>query len=144
MSTIAEKQLATAKALFDGYNEYTADAVLRVRAPECVHAIWPTSLNRPSKTNDEYREFFGPLQKLMKNYEVKIHKIINDAENHMLALYATGRGESAAAPYQGEYVFFLTFTEDGEKITLIEQFVDSAFAQSYLVKVREYNEKNAA
>ncbi|KAJ3496566.1 hypothetical protein NLG97_g2574 [Lecanicillium saksenae] len=144
MTTLREKQEATARALFDGYNQYEAEAVLAPRAPECIHSWWPTSMKRPSKTNDEFRQFFKPMEKTMKNYRCKIHKIINDPETHTLALYATGTGESAAAPYQGEYCFFLTFTEDGEKITRIEQFVDSAFAYNYLAKVKEYNEKHSS
>lgn len=70
MATLRQKQEATARQLFDGYNEYKADAVLKPRAPECIHSWWPTSMKRPSKTNDEFREFFVPMEKTMKNYKV--------------------------------------------------------------------------
>ena len=70
MPSVAENQVSTAKALFEGYNEYTADAVLRARADNCIHVILPTTLNRPSKNNKEYREFFGPLQSIMYKFEV--------------------------------------------------------------------------
>lgn len=77
--SVAENQIRTAKALFEGYNEYTADAVLRVRADECIHVILPTTLNRPSKNNEEYREFFGPLQKIMHRFEVRLVSLLDSA-----------------------------------------------------------------
>lgn len=159
--SVAENQIRTAKALFEGYNEYTADAVLRVRADECIHVILPTTLNRPSKNNEEYREFFGPLQKIMHRFEVRliyllssarthshnrqttIHKIVNDPEQHMAAVHASGVGDSPVAPYKNEYAFFLTFNEAGDKITRIEEFVDAQFSQSFLAKVKEYQQKQA-
>lgn len=71
MPSVAENQIATTKDLFQGYNEYNADAVLRSRADNCIHVILPTTLNRPSKNNEEYREFFGPLQKIMHKFQVR-------------------------------------------------------------------------
>lgn len=157
--SVAENQIRTAKDLFEGYNEYTADAVLRARADNCIHVILPTSLNRPSKNNEEYREFFGPLQGIMHRFQVRlvfllisagihshdgqttIHKIVNDPENHTAAVHASGVGDSPVAPYKNEYAFFLTFNETGDKITLIEEFVDAQFSQSFLAKVKEYQQK---
>ncbi|KAJ5306863.1 hypothetical protein N7508_005878 [Penicillium antarcticum] len=141
MPSVAENQIRTAKDLFEGYNEYTADAVLRSRADNCVHYILPTSLNRPSKTNEEYREFFGPLQKVMHRFETTIHRIVNDPENHCAAVHASGIGESPVAEYKNEYAFFLEFNETGDKITKIEEFVDAAFSKNFLAKVLEWQAK---
>lgn len=66
---------------------------------------------------------------------------MNDPEHHMAAVHASGVGDSPVAPYKNEYAFFLTFNETGDKITRIEEFVDAQFSQSFLAKVREYQQK---
>lgn len=70
MSTVAENQVKTMYSLFEGYNEYTVEGVMRARADGCTHAILPTSLNRPTKTNDEYAEWFANLRGHMRSFKV--------------------------------------------------------------------------
>lgn len=47
------------------------------------------------------------------------------------------------APYKNEYVFFLEFNEGGDRVTKIEEFVDSAFGKEFLGKVLEYNKTHS-
>ena len=67
---------------------------------------------------------------------------MNDPEHRQLVCYASGVGESPVAPYVNEYVFFLNFDETGEKITRIEEFVDSGFARDFLAKALEYKARH--
>lgn len=49
-----------------------------------------------------------------------------------------GSGETAFMPYRNEYAFFLAFSEDGEKVERIEEFLDSKFATEWFEKMHEY------
>lgn len=69
--SLAEKQIATAKEFVNGYNEWTAEGLLRARSDDCVHAVLPVSMNRPPRTNAEYKLFFGNLEPLMKEFKVR-------------------------------------------------------------------------
>lgn len=71
---VAENQIKTMHALFEGYDQYTVDGVMRARAPECTHGILPKSLGRETKTNEEYAEFFKGLAPIMKKFKVPIHR----------------------------------------------------------------------
>lgn len=44
---------------------------------------------------------------------------------------------TAVGPYKNEYVWFLTFSEDGKSITKITEFLDSKGASEVVVKLRE-------
>ncbi|GAD98459.1 hypothetical protein PTT_17281 [Paecilomyces variotii No. 5] len=142
MTTIAENQVRAMHELFKGYDEYTVEGVMRARAPECTHGILPKSLGRETKNNEEYSQFFAAIAPIMKTFKVTVHRIVNDPEHRELVCYASGVGESPVGLYKNEYVFFLNFNETGEKITKIEEFVDSAFAKEYLAKVLEYKKNN--
>lgn len=69
--SLAEKQIATAKEFVNGYNEWTAEGLLRARSDDCVHAVLPVSMNRPPRTNAEYKLFFGNMEPLMKDFKVR-------------------------------------------------------------------------
>lgn len=66
------------------------------------------------------------------------HKIVNDPEQHMAVVHATGAAETIVGPYRNEYAFFMTFNEDGSKVVRVEEFVDSAFSNGFFAKVQEY------
>lgn len=70
--SIADNQIRAMHALFEGYDEYTVEGVMRARAPECTHGILPKSLGRETKTNQEYSEFFKGLAPIMKKFKVNL------------------------------------------------------------------------
>lgn len=41
-------------------------------------------------------------------------------------------------PYRNEYAFFLAFSEDGEKVERVEEFLDSKFSTEFFEKMQEY------
>lgn len=67
----AEAQEKTAEAFIDGYNEFTVEGVLRVRADDCVHVMLPASLARPERTNAVYGKFFKGITTVMKDFKVR-------------------------------------------------------------------------
>ncbi|KAF2174248.1 hypothetical protein M409DRAFT_49108 [Zasmidium cellare ATCC 36951] len=137
-SSVAAKQLATAQKFVDGYNEWTAQGVVRARSDDCVHAVLPVSLNRPPRTNADYKLFFGNVEPHMSDFHMKVVKIVNDPEQKMAVVHATGNGETPFMPYRNEYAFFLAFSEDREKVERIEEFLDSKFTTEFFQKMQEY------
>lgn len=90
MSSVAAKQRATAERFINGYNEWTVEGLLGARSDDCVHAMLPVSLNRPPRTNADYKLFFGNLETHMSAFHMKIVKIVNDPEQKMAVVHATG------------------------------------------------------
>ncbi|EME42052.1 hypothetical protein DOTSEDRAFT_174856 [Dothistroma septosporum NZE10] len=136
--SLAEKQIETAKAFVEGYNEFTVEGLLRARSNDCVHAVLPVSLGRPPRTNNDYKMFFGNLQETLKNFKMTIHKIVNDVDQHMAVVHASGSGETPFAHYNNEYAFFLHFSDTGDKVDRIEEFVDSKFSSEFFGKMQDY------
>jgi ketosteroid isomerase-like protein len=43
-------------------------------------------------------------------------------------MHASSTADTKIGPYANEYALFLTFTEDGKKVTRFEEFVDSGYS----------------
>ncbi|KAK4613360.1 hypothetical protein CLAFUW4_09160 [Fulvia fulva] len=76
---------------------------------------------------------FGNLKETLKDF-----RIVNDADQHMAVVHASGSGETPFAHYSNEYAFFLHFNETGEKVDRIEEFVDSKLSADFFGKMADY------
>lgn len=69
---LATNMRATTEAFvhaFDG--QWTVEAAMAPRAPECEHTILPSSLGMPRRNNDEWAANFSRIAGLVR--EAKVH-----------------------------------------------------------------------
>jgi ketosteroid isomerase-like protein len=64
--------------------------------------------------------------------------IVYDTGARKVAFHATSEAKSPIGLYSNEYAWFLQFNESGEKITKIEEFVDSAYITEFLAKLNPH------
>jgi ketosteroid isomerase-like protein len=69
---------------------------------------------------------------------VVVHKEVHDAKAHRSVIHASSTANTRIGPYGNEYALFLTFTEDGEKISNIEEFVDTAYSAKFFEKLGDF------
>jgi hypothetical protein len=65
---------------------------------------------------------------------------VHDSARGTAAVYATSQADT---PFPGEkwtneYAIFLSFSEDGTKVSRLEEMMDSAFYQSFVPKFQRY------
>ena len=58
----AETMKATADAWLTGFKNWDVEALVAPRADDCIHEIYPTTLEIPPSTNADFRAFFEPLK----------------------------------------------------------------------------------
>ena len=56
----------------------------------------------------------------------------------MSVLHLRDTAQSPIGPYDNEYMFVLSFTQDGRKITKIEEFLDSANCNDFFGKIEKW------
>lgn len=57
-------------------------------------------------------------------------------------MYASSKGALPWGPWQLEYAMFITFSEAGDKVAVLEEMLDSAFLQDFGPKFAQYLEEN--
>lgn len=96
------------------------------RAPECRQQALPYSMGKPAKNNAGYQKYFETIIPLFLDFTATIHAEFHDAEARTSITHASSKAITRIATYSNEYALFLSSTEDGKKITKIDDFVDSA------------------
>ncbi|KAH8678504.1 hypothetical protein BX600DRAFT_431778 [Xylariales sp. PMI_506] len=128
---VSSKLLETALAQIEAYNKWDLDTILSLRTKDCIQQILPASLERPPRTNDEYREYFGTFIPLFKNYNLEVLDTVVDQTAHKVALHAKSTADTPLGPYTNEYMLFFYMTEDDSLINKVVEFVDSASSKQF-------------
>lgn len=71
-----------------------------------------------------------------------VHQM-HDGDAATAVLHVRTTADSAIGPYTNEHVMFFTFTDDGKKLTKLQDFMDSAFVRDYQPRFKAYISKQA-
>ncbi|KAF2820783.1 hypothetical protein CC86DRAFT_386832 [Ophiobolus disseminans] len=129
-------QKITAQTFIDAYNAWDIEAIMGYRSPECQQQALPSSMGKPAKNNAEYRRYLEKIIPLFLNFTVTVHEEFHDAEVRTSIIHASSRAITKIGTYSNKYALFLSFTEDGKKITKIDEFVDSAYSAQFFGKLK--------
>jgi len=125
----------TALAAVQGFNDWTIEAILAPRAPDCTHHVLPATIGRPPMTNEQFQGLLVMMIPKFKRFTVTIRDLIEDSESNKVVIWATSAGETVSGePYGNEYMLMLHFNETGDKVTRFMEFVDSAYTLGLLPK----------
>ncbi|TKA65024.1 hypothetical protein B0A55_10565 [Friedmanniomyces simplex] len=131
MADLLDNMKRTAKAVVDGYNKWDIDAIMAVRADNCIHHVLPKSLGREPRNNEDYRKYFASIMPLFKDFTIWSENEIYDVQAKKAALHMSSTATTPIGDYSNEYAIFFTFTEDGTKLTQMDEMVDSAYSGKF-------------
>lgn len=98
------------------------------------------SLGRPVMDNAAYRQYFGAMMPLFKNFTPVVHQLVEDESANTVAIWCSSTAETVIGPYTNEYVLVLHFTEAGDKVEKFVEFVDTEYSKSFFGRLRKYVE----
>lgn len=69
-----------------------------------------------------------------------MREIVHDVARGTAAVYATSQADTPIPDekWTNEYTIFISFTEDGTKVSRLEEMVDSAFYRDFFPKMQQY------
>lgn len=69
-----------------------------------------------------------------------MREIVHDVARGTAAVYATSQADTPlpGEKWTNEYTIFISFTEDGTKVSRLEEMVDSAFYRDFFPKMQQY------
>lgn len=138
MSPTRERLLETSNLFIQEYNKWTLDSILTTRSPSCIHHVAPASLACPSRNNAEFAEFVGPLLSVFQDFRFNIvddKETLIDVDKRKVYLHLRSHANTDVGPYENEYCFVLSITEDGDKVDEILEVVDSAYTLGFLKRL---------
>ncbi|KAL8840724.1 MAG: hypothetical protein Q9170_001242 [Blastenia crenularia] len=129
--------LETVDAFVSAYNSWDMEAIMDVRAPDCMNLIFPVSLGLGPMNNKQYFTYFNSSLAAFQNFHLEIRDVTIDETARKVVLNATSTASTAVGEYQNEYILTLHMTEDGRKIAKFEEFVDSKYSADFMPKLRK-------
>ena len=132
------KLLRTAIAAVDGFNTFTAQAIIAPFTPTATHQILPFSLQRPEWSNEGYIEYLKPILTEFKNFKLTLVDAVEDQTRNKVVLHATSRADTPVGEYRNEYMAIMQMTDDQEKIVSERIFSDATVVTGFLTKFRDY------
>ncbi|MCJ1272203.1 hypothetical protein MMC22_012111 [Lobaria immixta] len=122
------------------YEKLDADGIIAPRLPDCIHLLHPKSTGYPPMDNTALRRFTEEYFPHLENFKFIVHNIITDTESKQVVFRASSTADTFFGPYMTEYVFILHATEDGTKLKMVEEFLDSLTSTEAVGKIRAAQE----
>ena len=83
----------------------------------------------------------GKILLAMRNFQMTVGDSdwIEDTVSGRIVVQATGKAETAAGPYFGNYILILSFDSAGEKLTKVVEMVDSKTVLDFFPALKARN-----
>lgn len=94
--------------------------------------------------NASFRQYFGGIMPLFKNFTPTIHQLVEDEKANTIAIWCSSTAETPIGPYGNEYVLVLHFNEAGDKVEKFIEFVDTEYSKSFFGRMRVHLEEQHA
>nr|A0A411PQL6.1 RecName: Full=Monooxygenase AgnL5; AltName: Full=Agnestins biosynthesis cluster protein L5 [Paecilomyces divaricatus]QBG38883.1 hypothetical protein [Paecilomyces divaricatus] len=142
MPAPAEVQAATLQRFLAAWQKWDAQEWLDGFADDFTQITLPLSLGIPSRSRAEVEQVLPALVATVKSYQLTIRTVVHDPERNKAAVYALSTGTLPWGPWELEYSVFITFSEAGDQVAVLEEMMDSAFLQEFGPKFGQYLQAN--
>ncbi|KAI1459798.1 hypothetical protein F4805DRAFT_420303 [Annulohypoxylon moriforme] len=146
MAPSREQLLKITNLFLDSFNEFTPQSVVKYRSSNCRWRILPERLEQPPQNNTEYANMIGSLQDLTPSFRVYIVEGFEpavDVVTRQVTLHVKSHSDTKVGLYQNEYVWVITFNEEGTEIVDVLEFVDSLYMNEWFPKLIKASEEFA-
>ncbi|KAK6438081.1 hypothetical protein LTR95_005730 [Oleoguttula sp. CCFEE 5521] len=136
MSSLAA-QKATVSDFINYFTNWQLDAVAGLCAPGFIRNQQPSSSLGESEENAEV--MFARLQGMSALFTSPLiygtKNFLHDGEAHKSSFEFVIKVDTKIGPLELQGVMIQTFTEDGKKVTRVDEFVDSKAMEAFMAKV---------
>ncbi|KAM4066424.1 hypothetical protein HRG_000527 [Hirsutella rhossiliensis] len=133
------KRMQSARKFVEHYATHDNEMLHSLLADSLVFEISPSRSIDKLQAFDKagFIEFKENMKRVMTGYPLNVIKYIESESSNMVVVWTTGRPQFREElkdyeevtkeqwDYVGEFVFMLTMDETGEKITKVNEFIDS-------------------
>lgn len=119
----------TLEKFFASWDPFTADNLLSIRTEDCTQGYSPAPGGLAPWTNQAVRDFYEPLEDVLKSAIFEAHDIVEDEKANKVAIHLSltiSFKVPEVEPYRGTYVFILHLNESQDKVSKLLEMVDSA------------------
>ncbi|KAB8073426.1 hypothetical protein BDV29DRAFT_157616 [Aspergillus leporis] len=129
--SLRERLIQIAQSYFTSLEQFTPEKGFPGRTPDFVAKVLPVSFGLPPRTTDEllvdHMEMVSLIK--LKNYKATImdgtEPIVDEAKRKVV-MHVKVSIETAAGPYENEFIYIFTANQDATLLKEVIEFVDTA------------------
>ncbi|EXJ82033.1 hypothetical protein A1O1_08101 [Capronia coronata CBS 617.96] len=140
MAPTRAQLLSTSDKFIRAYNEWTIASILSVRSSGCIHRTLPASRARKPKNNVEFARFLKPLLSVYRELtlsNIDEAETVIDVKKRKVVLHLKSHADTDAGPYENEYFFILTMSQDGDLIDEVVEYLDSGYTDDFAERLQQ-------
>jgi hypothetical protein len=122
------------------WDPFNSENLLSSRAPNCTQEYYPPPAGRKPWTNADAKEFYDSMVDILKGNRLVVHDFVEDDSSNRILCHLTSHvsfHQSEVENYVGDYVFIVTFDEAQEKVSKIEEWVDSNSTPRFVEQINK-------
>ncbi|KAL7783869.1 hypothetical protein V8C37DRAFT_396641 [Trichoderma ceciliae] len=141
MPAPAEAQPATLKKFLGAWETNSVEDTMALWSDDFTQQLLPLSLGIPAKSKKQAEVAYPRLMKSLTNWKVEIKNVVHDTARGTAAVYSTVVADTpmpGGDKWTNEYGIFITFSEDGTRISRLEEMIDTAFFGRIFPSLQQY------
>jgi len=87
--------------------------------------------------NEAYKAFQMGIMPVFRNLRLEVLDTIEDTVNNKVTILAKSKADTVIGPYENEYMITFHMNKEGDKIVLLREFADSAYANEFFPKLKK-------
>lgn len=140
------KRMQTAMKVLNGYNSLSVERILRpFDESTFYHKVLPESLGMPSRDKLAFSKHAAGITSVFEEFRMEPQQVFEDPIKNAVIIYArmVGKLVKGMGDWENECVMIMSFSVDGERVTGMQEFVDSAKAKMMKEKMapKEFDAK---
>ncbi|KAK6440404.1 hypothetical protein LTR95_003378 [Oleoguttula sp. CCFEE 5521] len=144
MPSVLDNQKSLVATMLKHEETWDLEAIFALRTTDFTHNLLPSDIGGPSRNQDESRQLYETLKPHWKSYKVTKRAEIHDVDEHKAALHTFSSAETDVGHFEMETMWFLNFNEDGTKIKVLTELVDSRSVAELFEKIKAQGEQPKA
>jgi hypothetical protein len=162
MSNSAEAQALTLERFLEAWKKWDAQECIAVFANDFTQVTLPLSLGIPKRKRAQVEETFPALVATVKSYKVRgnysrrqrgqlaeissykltVRHVVHDVKRNKASVYALSEGTLPWGAWEVEYSVYITFSEAGDKVAVLEEMLDPTFMREFGPKFHQHLQDN--
>ncbi|KAF9047699.1 hypothetical protein BJ165DRAFT_1315924, partial [Panaeolus papilionaceus] len=132
-------------SFIDALHRWDFDDIMDCFDETLEHRILPQSLGRPVLNKKQYAQYFRAIFPIFKSWRATIHEVLESG--NAISVHVSSKGESVnGTPYIQEYALLIHYAPQTDpnvlpKMTMVKEYVDSAFSIKFFAEERAKMEK---
>ncbi|KAI1395837.1 hypothetical protein F4819DRAFT_169224 [Hypoxylon fuscum] len=130
MDEVRTRRCNTVQILLEGYGSLSVSQLLQPMSPDFTHQVLPESLGMVPRNKESFAQHAAGIFSIFDEFRMVPKSVVDGGPGGMVVVHALMQGmlKGGGGEWLNECVMMIMLSADGNQVTRVTEFVDSAKA----------------